>query len=430
MSMGESSRPSAYLLLFRSNTSYVGVVIPSPKLTPLADEAIQRSDASSLRLKTIGFSLVGLVTLVVALFVWLLADASGSWQKRAAKAVAEARARDSRRQVLRGEAMAGSAWVDYQQAIAAVTGVQVNEVTRWLSGGAADRVKVEAILAANEKAIHFLRAGARKAEGTYPLRWEDGFRSEIPPLLAVNNLTTLAVGQARVLTEAGKTREAADLLIDTAQYGADLGRNAIIITELTGLSSLGPVFDGLRRLPPDPEVGRALAMLDATFPSHAEAVLNELAVTGMGFMNMPAGFSTSATWRFGFSGRLMIADAWTTLDDLMRQLAATTTMPCAEAQRVTATIETRATKRKNPLVANMISGLARSDRSARARRAQLRLLRVLHGGATGLDDPFGGKLLSDGGRVWSVGEDGIDAKGAGAWKPATTGDIVLELPTK
>jgi hypothetical protein len=63
-------------------------------------------------------------------------------------------------------------------------------------------------------------------------------------------------------------------------------------------------------------------------------------------------------------------------------------------------------------------------------RAQLRMLRVLHGDAAGLDDPFGVKLLSDGARVWSVGADGVDSGGAGKWTPASTGDIVLKLPAR
>ena len=71
-----------------------------------------------------------------------------------------------------------------------------------------------------------------------------------------------------------------------------------------------------------------------------------------------------------------------------------------------------------------------AHRASREGRAHLRMLRVLHGGAARLDDPFGGKLLSDGAKVWSVGADGIDGGGAGAWNPALTGDIVLELPAR
>jgi hypothetical protein len=330
---------------------------------------------------------------------------------------------------MRGEAVPGRAWAEYEQGLAAVRGVAVDDVNRWLEGAAADRAKAGAILAANEKALGFLRAGARKAEGGYPIQWERGASASVPALIDVRNLTTLAVGQARVLVEAGKPREAAELLLDAAQFGADLGQNAILLTELTALSVLWQVFDGLRRLPPDPEVGKALAVLDATFPNHADAVQNDVALLGVSFVRMEQAFDPSA-WRFGFSQRLMTVDAWPTVEDMVRRMAATTTAPWAEAERVTAAIAADAKGSHNPIVQTIIPGLVRSQSASRERRAHLRMLRVLHGGAAGLDDPFGGKILSDGGKVWSVGADGIDGGGAGAWKPAPTGDIVLELPAR
>ena len=70
--------------------------------------------------------------------------------------------------------------------------------------------------------------------------------------------------------------------------------------------------------------------------------------------------------------------------------------------------------------------------SSRARLAQLRSLRslrVLHGGATGLEDPFGTSLLSDGAKIWSVGADGIDGGGSSTWESLKT-DIVPEIPAK
>jgi hypothetical protein len=377
---------------------------------------------------TTSFLLGGLLALALA-FLWLLGVASSSWTKGVAEAIDEARARDPRRPVMRGEAVPGRAWAEYEQGLAAVRGVAVDDVNRWLEGAAADRAKAGAILAANEKALGFLRAGARKAEGGYPIQWERGASASVPALIDVRNLTTLAVGQARVLVEAGKPREAAELLLDAAQFGADLGQNAILLTELTALSVLCQVFDGLRRLPPDPEVGKALAVLDATFPNHADAVQNDVALLGVSFVRMEQAFDPSA-WRFGFSQRLMTVDAWPTVEDMVRRMAATTTAPWAEAERVTAAIAADAKGSHNPIVQTIIPGLVRSQSASRERRAHLRMLRVLHGGAAGLDDPFGGKILSDGGKVWSVGADGIDGGGAGAWKPAPTGDIVLELPAR
>jgi hypothetical protein len=375
--------------------------------------------------------LVGLLALTLVLFGGLQFASYGSSRRQVTQAVAEARARDPRRPLLRGEGVPGSAWTEYERALAAVKGAKIDELRRWLEGAAAaDRSKAEAILAANKEALDFLRAGARKAEGAYPLQWERGVNADIPSLVTVRDLTTLAVGRARVLVETGKPREAADVLLDAAQLGADLGRNPIVITELIALSSLGQVFDALKALPPDAEVGRALAVLDRTFPDHAQALTNDITLMGVTFTAPGTGGPDLSAWRYGFSSKLMLADAWTTLQTTVRRMVATTTESWSDAQRLTAGIEAEARRSSNPIVGMVMVGLSRSDRTSREGRAQLRLLRVHHGGTGGLDDPFGGKLLSDGVRVWSVGADGVDGGGAGDWKPASTGDIVLKLPAR
>jgi hypothetical protein len=389
-------------------------------------------------LRTIGFVCGGLLALGLALSVGSRMIASNAWTERVTAAVAEARARDPRRPVLWGEAVPGRAWDQYEQALAAIRSVAVDDVRRWLDGAAADRAKAGAVLAAHRKALDLLRAGARKAQGGYPVDWWKGASADAPSLIAVRDLTTLTAGQARVLLEDGKPREAGALLLDAAQFGADLGRNATIITEMIGLSSLGQVFDGLRELPPDPEVGAALAVLDATFPNHGEGLMNQLALMGVTFRELSfADVSFNATgsagtlapgWRFGFSQRMMLADAWPTLEDMMRRLAATTSASWVEAQSVAAAIAAEATSSDNQIVKDIVPGLTEVLRAPREARARLRMLRVLHGGAVALDDPFGGKLLSDGVKVWSVGADGIDNGGTGAWKPVLMGDIVLELP--
>ena len=385
-------------------------------------------------LRTTAFVVVGLTALACAAFVWLQTVSSRSSMeritKRVTEVVAEAQARDPRRPVIRGKAVQGSAWAEYEQALALTKSIVVLDVRRWLDGAAAaDRAKAAAVLAANGMALDFLRAGARKAEGAYPTQWEKGASTDLPSLIAVRNLSTLAVGQARVLVEAGKPREAADLLLDAAQLGADLGRNTVLIGELVALSSLGDVFEGLKRLPPDPEVGRALAVLEETFPNHSETLRNELAAMGVSLVQAGPGGGAPAGWLFGGSHGPMLADAWTTLEDMVRRTAATTTAPWAEVQRVVAEIQVEARVSGNQIVETTIAGMLRSHQSSREGLAHLRMLRVLHGGAVGLDDPFGGKLLSDGAKVWSVGADGIDGGGAGTWKPLK-GDLVLELPAR
>ncbi|HEX5110984.1 MAG TPA: hypothetical protein VFV95_21175 [Vicinamibacterales bacterium] len=381
--------------------------------------------------RTAWFVLGGLLALGLVLFAWLHVVAYRSLQKQLTENVAEAQARSARRPVVRGEAAPGDAWPEYELGLASVGSVGFDEVRRWLDGAAEDRARAVATLAANEKALAFLRAGARKAQGAYQIQWDRGWFADMPSLVAVTNLTTLAVGQARMLVEAGKSREAAELLLDAAQFGADLGRNVSVQTEMMALSSLGQVFDALRSLPPDPEVGRALAVLDATFPNHAEALLNEMTLMGVTYMNFSVEPPAAASaWRFGFSSQLMMIDAWTTVQHTVRRMAATTTAPWAEAQRVAAEIGAEAKRSHSEIFKSMIQGLGETERVSRERRAQLRILRMLHGGSDRLDDPFGSKLLSDGARIWSVGADGVDSGGGGAWKPALTGDIVLERPVK
>ena len=126
----------------------------------------------------------------------------------------------------------------------------------------------------------------------------------------------------------------------------------------------------------------------------------------------------------------MLVEAWTTLQDMVRRTAETTTRPWGEAGRVNRDIEAEAKATSNAIVTNMIPGLIKSHQASREGLARLRMLRMLHGGATGLEDPFGGKLLSDGVKVWSIGADGVDGNGSGTWKPASRGDIVLDLPAR
>jgi len=382
-----------------------------------------------------GWVLGVLTALAAAAFIGLQIVSSRSSMERMAKgvseAVAEAQASDPRRPVIHGDAVQGRAWADYSRALALVQNPPVLEVRRWLDGApGSDRAKALTVLAANAVTLDFLRAGARKAEGAYPTQWDKGIDTNLPSLLATRNLATLAVGQARVLREAGKPREAAELLLDAAQFGADLGRHTVLIGELGALAALGDVFEGLEKLPPDPEVGRALQVLEETFPDHGQTLRNEIVPIGVSFVQMGDRGGAVFGWRFGFSQEPMLLEAWTTLQKLVRRTAATTTMPWTEARRVNADIEVEARASGNTIVGSAIPGLVRSHQSSREALARLRMLRVLHGGATGLEDPFGGKLLSDGVKVWSIGTDGVDDGGSGAWKPASPGDIVLQIPTK
>ena len=375
-------------------------------------------------------------------FAWVQAVAARRWaalEKRVPELIAEARGRDPRRPVLRGEAVPGNAWTDYGPVVAGAKALPKFDLGEFMARGPkADRAKVEAVVAANEALLDGVRAGARRAEGTYPLHFEKGFAADIPGLISCHNLTNLAVCKARFLRETGKEAEARDLLLDALQFAGDLGRNTLLIAEMISLAQLGTLFEELKELPPDPEFARALAVLDGAFPAHADSMLNEHACMAAGLFGM--GHAALAdlgetggmlvAWRYGFSQRLMFVDAVEAHRDLLRRMAETSTLPWGELACARREIDASTEASKNPLVRIMVPGLTSSERAGRERRAQLRLLRRYHGEAGPLDDPFGAQLLSDGAKVWSVGPDGVDDAGKGDWRPPKTGDIVLELPKK
>jgi len=89
-------------------------------------------------------------------------------------------------------------------------------------------------------------------------------------------------------------------------------------------------------------------------------------------------------------------------------------------------------KHANPVVGMLMPGLTSCGKVIRERLAQIRLLRaaalVLAGAELPeIPDPFGTAIRRDASRVWSLGPDGVDGGGVGAWKSAKTGDLVVEL---
>jgi len=177
-------------------------------------------------------------------------------------------------------------------------------------------------------------------------------------------------------------------------------------------------------------------------------MLNEAMVTGYGFLKADGTLGDLRSWadgspdwdyyfwRASIPQRLICADSFLTELDYMNRFAAADEQSWGASEAVGLQAQTEMRKLKNPVSRVLIPGLIGSNRVARERRAQLRLLRVAaQYRATGetlhLDDPFGAKLRSSiQGRtlkVWSVGRDRVDDGGKGAWKPSGGPDIVLEV---
>jgi hypothetical protein len=164
-----------------------------------------------------------------------------------------------------------------------------------------------------------------------------------------------------------------------------------------------------------------------------ETVLKDMGITDR----------VSPTWRYGFSERLVIVDAFQEGCAIDRQLQAAATKPWKEARQIQERLSADRSWKKNPLlrkfgeIQEMLSDPAAPRNLYRERLAQLRLLRCAAayrsaGEVPVLDDPYGDKIRSSitGTRlkVWSVGGDGVDDGGSGEWDLRKGGkDIVLEV---
>jgi hypothetical protein len=296
---------------------------------------------------------LGILLLLAGAFVaWVQAVAARRWaalQARVPVLVAEAKARDPRRPVLRGEAVEGDAWVDYDAALRAVAPLEA-----LMLGDPARKVDVERAsraLAGFGFALEHVARGARKTQGAFVLEFDRGLSAKLPDSLGAHTLVNLAILQARRDLEAGNAARARDGLLDAAQFAGDLGRNALVIGQVSSTFKLRALLDEMRALPPDTELARALAVLDGAWPDLGEAFLNEaVAATATLAQAAPAGLSAVGSWRYGFSTRILLADAAETHQQMMRRAADVTRWPWDDPRRKVRTPEDDPERHPNPVL--------------------------------------------------------------------------------
>jgi hypothetical protein len=197
-------------------------------------------------------------------------------------------------------------------------------------------------------------------------------------------------------------------------------------------------------------VARDLEVIDQNFPDVGDAYVNTAMEYGYAFLSADGvaafldhaghhGESRQVHWRYGFSDRLLMADAFDTLLSAMRRWRDGSRRSWTEEHIVKVKIMGDLEDGPNPLVRLIFRTLDLStwsrENKVRGCRAHLRLLRIAarwkaNGELQELEDPFGQKLLSSnaGGtlKVWSVGQDGVDDGGVGEWSPKKGKDVVLE----
>jgi len=392
--------------------------------------------------------------------LWIKLVESRRWEEMRSQ-VAEfprlAPKQDCSRPVLRGEPEPGNAWDDYETAIQSITPRDILNAWRFLEHSpTAKRSDLVELVRSYKETLHSLRRGASKNTGPRPVSGESG-KPGLPPELW---LTTLAACQAQLLQEEGNLREAGEFLLDAVLFGEDLAGSgpeqimlgiAVMLYPLNGLKE---VIEAASSSRDDlTEMDRELELLDLMFPDVGDAHLAEAMEAGRAFVDAQHvdnylakvhldGKRQLPTWRYGFSERLMMADAFQRHLSVSRVLGEATKKPWAEELEVRSWADRELGNCGNPIVQTVHEIQLKSRSSApgsesRERRTQLRLLRTAaHFRATGeilrLDDPFGaGKLLhSKSGnhlKVWSVGSEGKDHGGIGGWFQDKGKDIVLEV---
>jgi hypothetical protein len=413
-----------------------------------------------LKWKILGLTAAILILTIVGTLFWINSVAERRMARMEAQVKAlhdETLARDTSRPP-RGEALPGNAWDDYEKAFADLDTNKkgVRHLDEFVGRDPkADRAKTLTVIAAHAAALDHLRRGVRRERAEYPYQWEQGGSMKLPSLLTSQRLANLAAARSRFLVEEGHAREAVELLLDTCQFARDEGANAPLVSEMIALAIYGIAFEELRDIFLSGKlsredllaVDRGLEAADRSFPKAGHSLLNESLSIGYALLQ-PAGVASIrnfalegelkgslSLWRYGFSDRLVAADAFDQSLAAMRRLATLEDKPWTEAKKVAGELNQEVQGCVNPILKITMSGLSGGS-LPRERKAQLRILRTaVRYRATGelldLEDPFATKLSHAEKdvtlKLWSVGKDGNDDGGSGEWKPQGK-DIVLEIP--
>lgn len=404
--------------------------------------------------KVAGF-LIGFLLLVWgagALAIHLVAERRWAamkedWQRL----LEEARLRGRSRPALRGGPLEGNAWEDYAEALAEVRSLydlESQAAPRYLKEAPqSSRPLVERTLLRHPKLIDSMRLGARRSRANLELEWKEGAIT-IPSRHGSAVVAPLAVCLSRFLSEAGRRREAAELLTDLCRFAGDVDH----------AEDMEPAFEALKDLlrpgqltrEEAAQVDRELELLDREFPRRGHRLSIDL--LSFGSLLLKTGHSITvqlvglqadpddALWRYGYNGHLLKAEAFQTIAAAVKELSDADERPWSESRERLKRLSAELARSPNPISQTAPEEILASDLLHRAHRAQLRLLRVAaHLAATGeildLDDPFGTKLrvrVSEAGlRAWSVGPEGSDHNGTGVFAFDRNGhdarDIVLEL---
>lgn len=338
-------------------------------------------------------------------FVQLRGDAAWrDMQSRLGELEHEWTTQDFRRDAPFGDTSPGDARTHYAAALEAARQLSRDDARLVAMLPHTDDNKVagtEALLVEWQTALDELHAGAAATTCAWPPR---SFDSQVANLLSARWLTNVAVLRARSERLAGRPLAAVRDTLAAAQFGADYMRSDLLIDRMIGLAMLAIATieawpePALRQLdvPALDELAEGLRRIDASLPESID-MRGELLALGRTLRGTPDGLGNGA-WKFAFSQRWMMADAFTSLCEILlddRDDAVSWPQRQQVLQRRITSLGTT----HNDLVAMCAPNVENAERSHRAALAQLRLLRIaveLHRGraAPELRDPLGSGALA------------------------------------
>lgn len=405
--------------------------------------------------KWVAVAVLVLGGLLGLLFWGVEAAASRRWAAMSAKVAvleAEIRSWPSAREPLWGAGEPGSAWEDYHAAgtLASAFPRDLHEALQlWLNrSGKEDSAKVKAALLQATGPLELLTRGVRRSE--LPLHFNSPLRHGVVPACSrTYDLDLLLSGSLRAALESGDREGACERLRTLSQFFIDIAETGSSFCARNGLDGLrrgaAEVEEWLKSGQAEPTDLRTLSAdlqkLESRIPGILARGLSLLQIE-LGSLATPKDYYQfpvqPLVWRYAFSWRLMVADAYQAIEEEIQSGSGVYLDP-PESTGCVVNIHSH-----QLLKDNHRGGARGMRRSAAELSARLRMLQVAanwqaEGNLLDLEDPFGGRLRvqssSKGLKVWSVGWDQLDNGGTGSlslrdrlWEIGKGLDLVLEVP--
>jgi hypothetical protein len=377
------------------------------------------------RLVVAGCAIATLVMLASATLVSVRAGASWSAMEQQKEMLRQKfHARAHLREPLWGEASKGAAFTHYGQALAAVKTLspQLPSASRLLALSDEQlAAEVQPLRAQWTPVLASLQAGAHCTNASPPPLGDDP-QTTTASLLDCRWAVNIAVFEARVLRHERRPSEAVQHTLDAAQFGGDLLHRGTLVNQMIAVAMLAIATDcwpedKLRRLDRNALdlFARGLERLDRSLPETLDLTGELLYMSqSLRWVGADDSWVPSLEWRYGFSSRWMIADAFLQVAAAASQLEAEPSIRWSQREAQIDQWFDRLSDGANPVVSIMVPNFTSAEKSLRLSLAMLRLLRAsieLHRGneAPPLHDPLG-----DGPLLVSANAAGVTLRSAGS----------------